>query len=146
MMWQTARFALDLTAPKIMGIINLTPDSFSDGGTYSRSFQAALEHAEQLLNDGADILDIGGESTRPNADYVSPEQEWQRVRPILAELSRWDVPISLDTRRASVMRLALEKGWDGHHQRCAGFGRRWRGGSGGAVGGGRVLDAHERAA
>lgn len=109
--WQTARFALDLTTPKIMGIINLTPDSFSDGGTYSRSFQAALKHAEQLLKDGADILDVGGESTRPNADYVSPEAEWQRVQPILAELARWDVPISLDTRRASVMRSALERGW-----------------------------------
>ena len=109
--WQTARFALDLSTPKIMGIINLTPDSFSDGGTYSRSFQAALAHAEQLLKDGADILDIGGESTRPNADYVSPEAEWQRVQPILAELARWDVPISLDTRRASVMQAALERGW-----------------------------------
>ena len=109
--WQTARFALDLSTPKIMGIINLTPDSFSDGGTYSRSFQAALKHAEQLLKDGADMLDVGGESTRPNADFVSPEAEWQRVQPILAELARWDVPISLDTRRASVMRSALERGW-----------------------------------
>ena len=109
--WQTARFALDLTTPKIMGIINLTPDSFSDGGTYSRSFQAALKHAERLLKDGADILDVGGESTRPNADFVSPEAEWQRVQPILTELAHWDVPISLDTRRASVMRSALERGW-----------------------------------
>ena len=109
--WQTARFALDLSTPKIMGIINLTPDSFSDGGTYSRSFQAALKHAEQLLKDGADMLDVGGESTRPNADFVSPEAEWQRVQPILTELAHWDVPISLDTRRASVMRSALERGW-----------------------------------
>ena len=109
--WQTARFALDLSTPKIMGIINLTPDSFSDGGTYSRSFQAALKHAEQLLKDGADILDVGGESTRPNADFVSPEAEWQRVQPILTELAHWDVPISLDTRRTSVMRSALERGW-----------------------------------
>ncbi|WP_369581620.1 dihydropteroate synthase [Kingella oralis] len=109
--WQTARFTLDLSAPKIMGIINITPDSFSDGGTYSQSVQAALKHAEQLLEDGADILDIGGESTRPNADYVPPEAEWQRVQPILAELARWDVPVSLDTRRAVVMRAALERGW-----------------------------------
>lgn len=109
--WQTARFALDLSTPKIMGIINLTPDSFSDGGTYSRSFQAALKHAEQLLKDGADMLDVGGESTRPNADFVSPEAEWQRVQPILTELAHWDVPISLDTRRTSVMRSALERGW-----------------------------------
>ena len=109
--WQTARFTLDLSAPKIMGIINITPDSFSDGGTYSQSVQAALKHAEQLLEDGADILDIGGESTRPNADYVPPEAEWQRVQPILAELARWNVPVSLDTRRAGVMRAALERGW-----------------------------------
>jgi len=109
--WQTARFTLDLSAPKIMGIINITPDSFSDGGTYSQSIQAALKHAEQLLEDGADILDIGGESTRPNADYVPPEAEWQRVQPILAELARWNVPVSLDTRRAGVMRAALERGW-----------------------------------
>ena len=108
--WQTARFTLDLSAPKIMGIINITPDSFSDGGTYSQSVQAALKHAEQLLEDGADILDIGGESTRPNADYVPPEAEWQRVQPILAELARWNVPVSLDTRRAGVMRAALERG------------------------------------
>lgn len=109
--WQTARFTLDLSAPKIMGIINITPDSFSDGGTYSQSVQAALKHAEQLLEDGADILDIGGESTRQNADYVPPEAEWQRVQPILAELARWNVPVSLDTRRAGVMRAALERGW-----------------------------------
>lgn len=108
MMWQTRRFGIDLAQPKIMGIVNLTPDSFSDGGQYSASAQSALAHAEKLLKDGADILDIGGESTRPNAPYVSPEQEWTRVQPILAEVATWQVPISLDTRRAEIMRLALD--------------------------------------
>lgn len=106
--WQTRRFRVDLNTPKIMGIVNMTPDSFSDGGTYSRTFQAALKHAESLLADGANILDIGGESTRPNCTPVSPEQEWQRIQPILAEVSRWNVPISLDTRRTMVMQRALD--------------------------------------
>ena len=109
--WQTARFSLDLNTPKVMGIVNITPDSFSDGGAYSGSIQAALRHAEQLLKEGAAILDIGGESTRPHAAPVSPEEEWKRVSPILAELSTWNVPISLDTRRAYIIQLALEKQW-----------------------------------
>lgn len=109
--WQTARFSLDLNTTKVMGIVNITPDSFSDGGAYSGSIQAALKHAEQLLKEGAAILDIGGESTRPQAAPVSPEEEWKRVSPILAELSTWNIPISLDTRRAYIMQLALEKQW-----------------------------------
>ena len=109
--WQTARFSLDLNTPKVMGIVNITPDSFSDGGAYSGSIQAALKHAEQLLKEGAAILDIGGESTRPHAAPVSPEEEWKRISPILAELSTWNVPISLDTRRAYIIQLALEKQW-----------------------------------
>ena len=88
MFWQTKRFQIDLTTPKIMGILNITPDSFSDGGMYSGSLKTTLAHAEKLLQDGADILDIGGESTRPNAMAVSPELEWQRVQPVLAEISR----------------------------------------------------------
>ena len=67
-----------------MGIVNLTPDSFSDGGTYSQNVQIALAHAEQLLKDGADILDIGGESTRPGSDDVSLEEEWARVQPVFS--------------------------------------------------------------
>ena len=100
--WQTTRFPIDLSTPKIMGIVNVTPDSFSDGGRYNQNVQAACAHAEQLLRDGADILDIGGESTRPGSAPVSPEDEWQRVRGVLAEVSRWNVPVSLDTRRTSV--------------------------------------------
>lgn len=109
--WQTTRFQIHLEQPKIMGIINSTPDSFSDGGQYSGSLKNTLSHAEQLLKDGADILDIGGESTRPNANYVSPTQEWQRIQPILAEVSQWQVPISLDTRRTQIMQRALEHGY-----------------------------------
>nr|WP_101045542.1 dihydropteroate synthase [Neisseria meningitidis] len=109
--WQAGRFEIGLDKPKIMGIVNLTPDSFSDGGVYSQNAQTALAHAEQLLKEGADILDIGGESTRPGADdYVSPEEEWARVAPVLAEVAGWGVPISLDTRRTVIMEKALALG------------------------------------
>ena len=109
--WQAGRFQLDLSTPKIMGIVNVTPDSFSDGGTYSAEVSGAIQHAERLLQQGADILDIGGESTRPHAAYVSSEEEWARVAPILQVLHSWRVPISLDTRRTVVMQRALEQGW-----------------------------------
>ncbi|CWP06515.1 TPA: dihydropteroate synthase [Neisseria meningitidis] len=108
--WQAGRFEIGLDKPKIMGIVNLTPDSFSDGGAYSQNAQTALVHAERLLKEGADILDIGGESTRPCADYVSPEEEWARVEPVLAEVAGWGVPVSLDTRRTVVMEKALALG------------------------------------
>ena len=108
--WQAGRFEIGLDKPKIMGIVNLTPDSFSDGGVYSQNAQTALVHAEQLLKEGADILDIGGESTRPGADYVSPEEEWARVKPVLAEVAGWGVPVSLDTRRTVIMEKALALG------------------------------------
>ena len=108
--WQAGRFEIGLDKPKIMGIVNLTPDSFSDGGVYSQNAQTALAHAEQLLKEGADILDIGGESTRPGADYVSPEEEWARVEPVLAEVAGWGVPVSLDTRRTVIMEKALALG------------------------------------
>ncbi|MCQ4145510.1 MULTISPECIES: dihydropteroate synthase [Vogesella] len=103
------RFSLSLERPLLMGILNVTPDSFSDGGSYNR-LDAALAHAERLLADGADILDIGGESTRPGAPYVSPEEELQRVLPLLERLAALQVPLSLDTRRTSVMRAALQAG------------------------------------
>ena len=109
--WQAGRFQLGLSTPKIMGIVNVTPDSFSDGGTYSAEVSGAIQHAERLLQQGADILDIGGESTRPHAAYVSPEEEWARVAPILQVLHTWQVPISLDTRRTVIMQRALEQGW-----------------------------------
>ena len=108
--WQAGRFEIGLDKPKIMGIVNLTPDSFSDGGVYSQNAQTALAHAEQLLKEGADILDIGGESTRSGADYVSPEEEWARVAHVLAEVVGWGVPVSLDTRHTVVMEKALALG------------------------------------
>ena len=108
--WQAGRFRIDLSTPKIMGIINLTPDSFSDGGTYSRSSSAALAHAERLLAEGAHILDIGGESTRPGAAHVSTEEEWARLQPIVREIIKWDVPLSVDTRRSAIMQRLLGDG------------------------------------
>ena len=105
------RFSLDLSRPLVMGILNVTPDSFSDGGRFNR-LDSALAHAERLLAEGADLLDIGGESTRPNADYVSPEQEMERVLPLLERLQGCGVPLSLDTRRSVVMRAALAIGVD----------------------------------
>ena len=103
------RFSLSLEQPLVMGILNVTPDSFSDGGHFHH-LDRALFHAEQMLKDGADILDIGGESTRPNAPYVSPEEEQDRVMPVLERLAALGVPLSLDTRRTSVMRVALAAG------------------------------------
>ena len=108
--WQAGRFRIDLSTPKIMGIINLTPDSFSDGGTYSRSSSAALAHAEHLLTEGAHILDIGGESTRPGAAHVSPEEEWVRLQPVVEEIAKWNVPLSVDTRRSAIMQRLLGDG------------------------------------
>jgi dihydropteroate synthase len=94
----------------IMGIVNVTPDSFSDGGRYSQIDQA-LFHAEQLVRDGADILDIGGESTRPGAANVSVEEELNRVIPIIQQISREiDIPISIDTYKVEVARQALQAG------------------------------------
>ena len=108
--WQAGRFRIDLSTPKIMGIVNLTPDSFSDGGTYSRSARAALAHAERLLAEGAHILDIGGESTRPGAAHVPPEEEWARLQPIVSEIAKWNVPLSVDTRRSAIMQRLLGDG------------------------------------
>ena len=108
--WQAGRFRIDLSTPKIMGIINLTPDSFSDGGTYSRSSSAALAHAERLLAEGAHILDIGGESTRPGAAHVSPEEEWARLQPVVREIIKWNVPLSVDTRCSAIMQRLLGSG------------------------------------
>jgi len=92
-----------------MGIVNVTPDSFSDGGHHA-SVEAAVAHGLRLVDEGADVLDIGGESTRPGAPYVSPEEELQRVLPVLERLAALQVPLSLDTRRTSVMHAALQAG------------------------------------
>ncbi len=111
MHWQTTRFQIDLTQPKVMGIVNVTPDSFSDGGQHDTT-KSALQHAEQLLQEGADILDIGGESTRPGAPAVSLEEELRRVLPVVHEAVKWQVPISVDTYKPEVMQAVLDAGAD----------------------------------
>lgn len=109
----TSRFELSWEQgfPLVMGIVNVTPDSFSDGGQFN-AIDTALKHAQQLLDDGADILDIGGESTRPGAQAVNAEQEWARVGPILRELVKWQIPISVDTMKPEIMSQSLELGVD----------------------------------
>ncbi|KGJ98664.1 dihydropteroate synthase [Pseudoalteromonas sp. ND6B] len=103
---------LDFAEPVIMGIVNVTPDSFSDGGQFLNT-TAALSHAIQLLDDGATILDIGGESTRPGAPDVSLEDELKRVIPIIKAIrEQSDCVISIDTSKAEVMRQAIEAGAD----------------------------------
>lgn len=103
---------LDLTSPKIMGILNFTPDSFSDSGKFF-SLDKALFQVEKMLNDGADIIDIGGESTRPNAPIVALEEELQRVVPLVeAVRQRFDCLISVDTSKAEVMRQSAQVGAD----------------------------------
>lgn len=109
--WQAGRFLLDLSQPVVMGIVNLTPDSFSDGGQYD-STSAALRHSEKLLADGAQILDIGGESSRPGAPTLSAEQEWARIEDLVREAVRFNVPISIDTYKPTTMAKALDLGAD----------------------------------
>lgn len=111
MFWQTTRFTIDLTTPQIMGIVNVTPDSFSDGGQHAHT-AAALRHAEQLLRDGAHILDIGGESTRPGSPAVPLAQELERVLPVVREAVRLGVPVSVDTYKPEVMQAVLDLGAD----------------------------------
>jgi dihydropteroate synthase len=111
MHWQTTRYAIDLDRPQVMGIVNVTPDSFSDGGQFA-STRTALDHCEQLLRDGADILDIGGESTRPGIAPVPLDEERARVLPVVREAVKFGVPISVDTYKAEVMRDVLDLGVD----------------------------------
>ena len=109
--WQTARFRIDLARPKVMGIVNVTPDSFSDGGRYA-STRRALAHCEALLAQGADILDIGGESSRPGIEPVGMDEERARVAPVLREAVKLGVPVSVDTYKPEIMREALDLGAD----------------------------------
>ncbi len=111
MYWQTTRFRIDLNRPRVMGIVNVTPDSFSDGGRHSTA-DAALRHCEQLLAEGADLLDIGGESTRPGASSPGIEAELARVLPVLRHAVTLGVPVSVDTSEPAVMRAALDLGVD----------------------------------
>jgi len=108
-MLQLGDFQFDLSRPLVMGIVNVTPDSFSDGGRHLQH-QAALAHAQQLISDGADILDIGGESTRPGAQPVGVQEELDRVLPVLEGLRGAPVPVSIDTCKAEVMQAAIAAG------------------------------------
>ena len=105
------RYTLDLSQPVVMGVVNVTPDSFSDGGRFADSAQA-VDHALRLIDEGAGIVDIGGESTRPNADPVPAAAEIGRVIPVLQALRSAGVPISVDTSKPEVMRAALASGAD----------------------------------
>jgi len=111
MIWQTSRFSIDLVRPQVMGIVNVTPDSFSDGGHHDSAL-AALRHCEQLLREGADILDIGGESTRPGSPAVPLDEELVRVVPLVREAVALGVPVSVDTYKPAVMQAVLDLGAD----------------------------------
>lgn len=111
MHWQTTRFQIDLSRPRVMGIVNITPDSFSDGGQHA-SARAAIAHCERLVDQGADIVDIGGESSRPGAISLSVEDEWARIAPVLAAALSLGVPVSIDTCKPGVMARALDVGAD----------------------------------
>lgn len=111
MFWQTTRFQIDLAQPRIMGIVNLTPDSFSDGGQ-ALAPADALRRCEALLRDGAHILDLGAESTRPGAAALPLDDELARLLPVLKAAVTLGVPISVDTYKPAVMQAALDLGAD----------------------------------
>jgi dihydropteroate synthase len=111
MHWQTARFRIDLSQPRVMGIVNVTPDSFSDGGRFHDT-DSARAHCDRLRAEGADILDIGGESTRPGAGEPSVDEELQRVLPVVRHAVTLGVPVSVDTSRPEVIRAVLDAGAD----------------------------------
>jgi dihydropteroate synthase len=106
---RAGRFTLSLERPLVMGVVNVTPDSFSDGGRFFDR-DAAVAHARRLIEEGADILDIGGESTRPGAAPVSEADEIKRILPVMEALSDVEIPVSVDTRRPAVMKAALAAG------------------------------------
>ena len=103
------RFRMALGRPLIMGVVNVTPDSFSDGGRYLAT-EEAVAHAQSLIEEGADILDIGGESSRPGAQAVAIDEELRRVIPVIEALRDGPVPVSLDTAKTEVMRAGLASG------------------------------------
>jgi dihydropteroate synthase len=109
--WQTARYRIDLSRPRVMAIVNVTPDSFSDGGAHADPHKA-IARCERALAEGADLLDIGGESTRPGAESPGLDTELARVLPVLRHAVSLGVPVSVDTSRADVMRAALDLGVD----------------------------------
>ena len=115
MNWQTSRFQIDLSQPRVMGIVNATPDSFSDGGNYysgSAHLASVMAYCEKLAREGADLLDIGGESTRPGAVPVPLAEELARVLPVVRHAITLGLPISVDTYKPEVMRAVLDLGAD----------------------------------
>ena len=106
---QCGKFRLSLARPLIMGVVNITPDSFSDGGSFATA-STALAHARRLVDEGADLIDIGGESTRPGAGGVALEEERRRVLPVLEQLAGGTVPVSIDTQKPELMREAIAAG------------------------------------
>lgn len=111
MIWTTTRFDIDLSRPQVMGIVNVTPDSFSDGGQ-SATTTSALHHCERLLREGANLLDIGGETTRPGSSPLPLAEELARVLPVVRVAISLGVPISVDTYKPEVMRAVLDLGAD----------------------------------
>ena len=112
MIWRTRRGPVRLSRPLVMGILNTTPDSFSDGGVHV-SVETAAAHARRMIAEGADWIDVGGESTRPGAAPVPAEEELRRVVPVVRAIRHFsDIPISVDTSKASVADAALESGAD----------------------------------
>lgn len=109
MIWRCSSFAFDTKMPVVMGILNITPDSFSDGGEYE-NIDAALAHAREMVAQGASIIDVGGESTRPGAAPVSPDDEWARIQPVVDALVAEGVCVSVDTRHADVAAKAVAAG------------------------------------
>jgi len=107
--WRTSRRVIDLSKPVLMGILNVTPDSFSDGGRFFDR-GTAVRRLEELANEGADIIDVGGESTRPGSLAVSEEEELSRVLPVIEAAAGLDVPISIDTTKSAVAEAALDAG------------------------------------
>ena len=106
---RAGKFLLDLSHPLVMGIVNVTPDSFSDGGKFLVR-NNAIAHARRLINDGADIVDIGGESTRPGAAAASLQEELDRVMPVLETMIADGIPVSIDTQKTTVMVSAINAG------------------------------------
>lgn len=111
MFWHTSRYVLELSRPLLMGIVNVTPDSFSDAGQHHQAVEA-MRHCDRLVEEGAHILDIGGESSRPGACSVSADEEWRRIEPALRHAVGLGVAVSVDTCKSEVMSRALDAGAD----------------------------------
>ncbi|MEQ1765509.1 MAG: dihydropteroate synthase, partial [Pyrinomonadaceae bacterium] len=110
MVWQTSKRTIDISHPIVMGILNVTPDSFSDGGRFA-DLDAALSRAEEMIGEGVAIIDIGGESTRPGSERVEEQTEIDRVVPVIEALSsKFDIPISIDTSKSKVAEAAVKAG------------------------------------